>query len=663
MESEGGSSSDDSLSKPAPISSDLFRSGPMTFKAYRAACERTPAQPRRSHGGQLRAPIIEGESSSSINRIQDLQDFQMLPAGTQSRNHVEQRLQSRPVVAEHQYLSIGRPRAERSVHASRGSIYELPASQDSELNRSPVSSPEPTDDIDQVTTPAPRQIQRPAQLKNATKSVLEVDPISRLFGVQKKIKKRYSAKNMSTVMYGASPMSSDTDDMPTVIPNKGSHKNLKKRKLPTENELVLVPVLGVRGSPEITVHVESDPIEDTQATVPTKPKRAPRTPSQSRRQTLRSIQKNLRLPLQNGSPVSDAFNFRILKTTLPAAKSLTKNLSGEGFDNHELVLRPSDKRKKTPFRRTHLIVPTLDLTNARDRKELPVTSSPLIPRQAKDVILEIDATQHSSEKFEDSPFIGTEPLALDTVSQNDVVMISSKEFSKTHPSIPPRPVKRLRRVSFSNEVQSQLLSVTAPVRESGDSEDDSEESELITSETESTSEADESDVEEFEEMNFTEARENTIRNAELDDIEDEKLLLETANNGGYVADEPYLTLPGQLARMKSGGRLNEVPEDCIEVNSSSDPANSVPGYLARYHSSVTELASTRLSRPLKSILKSIVAMVLVGTRSMLTWKFSRSRRLVKTVATLTGCFSKYQFSHWVIMFPFVLIVCLRKVSR
>lgn len=662
MDSEGESSSDDSLSKPAPTPAHLFRSGPITLKSYRAACERTPAQPRRSRGGQLRASITQDERSSSTNRIQDLHIFQMHPAGTESRNPpMEQRVQPRPVVAEQRESTIPRPQAERRVQTRRESVFDLPVSQDSELNRSPVSSPEPADDIDEITTSAPRQIQQPAMSKQAKKSILNGDPIARLFGVKKKkkVKKRYIARRISPVTTRTSPMSSDSEDMPTVMPHMGKHRNVKKRKLPTENELVLVPVLGVRESPEIALHVESDPIEETQASAPMEPKRAARTPSQSRRRPLRSIQKNLRLPLQNGSPVSDAFNFRALKNTLPVAKSPMKNLAREGFDDHELVLPPRSKRKKMASRRAHLTVSTLDLVNACDHKELLVTSSPLMPQQPKHTTLEIDATQQLPEQFEDSPFIGTEVMDQDTESQDDVVMLSPKRVTEIHPEIRPRPVKRLRRVSFSNEVQSQLLSVTAPTRESSESEDDSEASDSHDSETESASEADESDVEEFEEMNFAEARENTYRNAELDDIEDEELLLETANNERGVDDghESYITRPGQLARMKSSGRLNEVPEDCIEVNSSSDPANSVPGYLARYHSSVTEPASTRMPKPLKSILKSTVSTFLMGARLMLTSKLSRSRRL-KTIATLTSGFSKYPSSRLVCLFSFVLIVCL-----
>ncbi|KAE9976035.1 hypothetical protein EG328_002875 [Venturia inaequalis] len=604
METEGESSSDDSLSKPAPISAHLFRSGPITLKAYRAACERTPAQPRRSRGSQLRAFVTEDERSSSTNQIQDLQTFQVSPAGTQSRNHpMGQRIQTRPGVTEQWETSIPRPLTERCVQNRLESMYDLSASQDSELNRSPVSRPEPADDIDEVTTSAP-QIQRPTKSKELAQSMLDFHSITRLFGVKKKVKKRFIARKISTVMTRTSPTSSDTDNMPTVVPSKGNHKILKKRKLPTENELVLVPVLGGRESPEIAIHIESDPIEDTQASAPTKPKRTPQTSSQSRRQPLRSIQKNLRLPLRNGSSVHSAFNFRALKNTLPAFDSPMKHVVGEVFENQELVLSPRSKRKKTTSRSAHITVPTLDLINAREQKEPLVTSIPLVPQQEKDMTLDIDVTQCFSEQIENSPFIGTELMTPDNRSQDDVVMISTKEFSRIHPAIQPRPVKQIRRVSFSNKVQSQLLSVTAPIRESSDGEDDSEASESRDSETESASEANESDVEEFEEMNFTEARENTARNAELDEIEDEELLLETANNGVAVVNDSYLTRPGQLARMKSSGRLNEVPEDCIEVNSSSDPANSVPGYSARYHSSVTEPTSTSMSRPLKSILKN-----------------------------------------------------------
>lgn len=654
MDSEGESSSDDSLSKPAPIPSHLFRSGPITLKAYRAACERTPAQPRRSRGGQLRASITEDERSSSTNRIQDLQIFQIRPAATESRSPpMEQRIQTRPVVAEQR--ESPRPQAERRVQMRRQSIYDLPASQDSELNRSSVSSPEPADDIEEITTSAPRQIQRPAKSNQATKSILDGDPIARLFGVKKKVKKRYVARRISPVTTRTSPMSSDSDDMPTVIPHHGKHKNLKRRKLPTENELVLVPVLVVPGSPEAALHVESDPIEETQASAPMTHKRAARTPSQSRRRPLRLIQKNLRLPLQKGSPVSDAFNFRALKNTLPAAKSPLKYLAREGFDDHELVLPLRCKRKKTASRSAHLPVPTLDLINAREQKELPVTSSPLVPPKAKDLTLEIHATQQLSERFEDSPFIGTELIAQDTVSQEDVIMLSTEQVNELHPVLQPRPSKRLRRVSFSNDVQSQLLSVTAPTRESSESEDESESSDSRDSENETTSEADESDVEEFEEMIFAEARENTSRNAELDDIEDEELLLETANSESGAANEPYLTRPGQLARMKSSGRLIEVPEDCIEVNSSSDPANSVPGYLARYHSSVTEPAPSRMLKPLKSILKSIVSTFAADARLMLTSKLYRSRRL-KAIASLTSRISKYPSSCLVDPLSFMLIV-------
>lgn len=497
--------------------------------------------------------------------------------------------------------------------------------------------------------------------KQAIKSILDADPIARLFGVKKKkVKKRYIGRRISQVTTRTSPMSSDSEDMSTVMPHMGKHRNVKKRKLPLENELVVVPVLGVRESPEIALHVESDPIEETQASAPMKHKRAARTPSQSRRRSLRSIQKNLRLPLQNRSPVSDAFNFRALKNTLPVTKSSMKDLAREGFDDHELVLPPRSKRKKIAYRRAHLTVSTLDLVNARDHKEVRVTLSPLMPRQAQDKTLKIDATQQLPEQFEDSPFIGTEVMDQDTESQDDVVMLSPKQVTEIHPEIQPRPVKRLRRVSFSNEVQSQLLSVTAPIRELSDSEDDSKVSDPHDSETESASEADKSDVEEFEEMNFAEARENTYRNAELDDIEDEELLLETANNEKGVNDgrEPSTTRPGQLARMKSSGRLNEVPEDCIEVNSSSDPANSDPGYLARYHSSEAEPASTRMPKSLKSILKSTVSTFFMGARLMLTSKLSRSRRL-KTIATLTSGFSKYPSSRLVYSFSFVLIVCLQ----
>lgn len=564
-----------------------------------------------------------------------------------------------PVVTEQQETSISRRLAETRVQIRRESIYDLPASQDSQLNRSPVSSPEPDDDIDRVTTSAPHQIKQPAKFKKATESILYGDPISRLFGMKKMVKKRYTARKNSTVMTRTSSTSSGTDDMPTVVPNKGKYKNLKKRKLPTENELVLVPILGVRESPEITIHIESDPIEDTQATAPMKLKRASQTPSQSRRQPLRLIQNNFRLPVQNGSPISNSFNFRALKNTLPAANSPMRYLAGEGFNNHELVLPPRAQRKKTASRSAHLPVPTLNLINAREQKELPVTSDPLVPQQAQDMTRKIDVMQCLSEQFENSAFIGTEPMATDTTSQDNVVMISTEEFFDTNPVIQPRPVKRTRRISFSNEVQSQLRSITAPTRDFSDSENDDEASESRDSDNESASANEESDVEEFEEMNFTEARENTLRNAELDEIEDEELLLETANNGDAIVGEPYLSRPGQLARMKSSGRLNEVPDDCIEVNSSSDPANSVPGYLARYHSSVTEPTSMRMSRPLKSILKSIICTFFIYTCLMLMSELSRSRRIVKTITIFAGYISKYPSSSLGDLFSSVLTMCLQ----
>ncbi|QDS73268.1 hypothetical protein FKW77_004733 [Venturia effusa] len=336
------------------------------------------------------------------------------------------------------------------------------------------------------------------------------------------------------------------DDLQTVVSREMRVRNMKKRKLPKENDLVLLPYLGARQSPEIILQVESDPIEEAQPSAPTNSKRAVQTPSRSRRRPLQSRQRNVRTPSGKPSPVSDTFNFRALKRALPVAKSSMKNLARDGFDDHELVLPPAIKRKKTTIGRAHLTIPTLDLTNVRDEKELPMACNRPLLRQAKDMNSESDNTQ-LPEQFEYPSFNDTELMAQSTEALDDVVMTSPKKVADAHAVLHTRPAKRVRRVSFSDDVQRQLLSITAPIREPSDSEDDSETSDY---QTDSASEADDSAVAEFEEIKFDAAREIGYRNAELDDIEDEGLLLETCNAESDINDkhETYIT-PRLLGRL------------------------------------------------------------------------------------------------------------------
>lgn len=625
MDREGELSSDDSLSKPAPIPAHLFRKGPITLKSYRAACERTPAQPRRSRGSHIRASITEEDNCSSVN--------------------IMEAMQKRPAVTESRVQTEGR------AHPRRESIYNIPASQDSDLNRSPTSSPEPADDIDRITAFAPRPGQQLAEPKQKNSIILGGDPLARLFKMKKKVKKRYIARRSSPLTSKTSPMSSETEETPTITPYKKHPR--KKRKLPIEHELVMVPYLGFRESQDTASLVESDPIEETQAALPIRTKRATRAPSQSRRQPLQSIQKNLRVSIPKKSLVPDAFSFRALEDSLPIAKLPLKHLAREGFDDHELVLPQKIKRKKVSSRSPYPSIPTLTLINARDDKDCPMSSPPWVVQQAKYLTPEMDSTQPSPELLKQSPFIEFEPLPEDDELQDSTMLSPLKAIDMLSETQSNTGLKRLQRVSFCDKVQSQLLSVTAPTRETSDSGDDSEEYESPSPETESGSEPDESDEEEFEEIGFDTARTaNGNNGAEFDEIQDEELLLETANNAMEKhtettmnvdhGNEPYLTRPGQLARMKSSGRLNEVPEDCIEVHSSSNPANSVPGFLARYHSSVTEPVSTRTLKPLKSILKSIISTFRTSIHSTLTHSSFRSRRC-QTITSYATRVSKYSF--------------------
>jgi hypothetical protein len=629
MESEGDASSDDSLSKPAPIPSHLFRNGPITLKAYRAACERTPAQPRRSRGGPPGSSVLDEDRSSSLssNRIKELSPVQTRQKPLKERNPIFTQPRRAPTLPE--------------------SIYDLPTSQGSDLNRLPIPSPEPAGEIVETMTSAPHQMQPPVKSRQAKPSDLGGNPLARPFVARNKVNKRYTTRLPYLITRKTSPMTSDSEDMAKAEPSK---KRLKKRRtLPIENELMMVPALSTRESPEATVHIESDPIEESQNASPVRIKCATRTPSQSRRRPFQSIQKNLRLPLQTGSPISAAFSFRALKNTLPTTKSPVKDLAREGFDDHELNLPPRSKRKK-PTAKRHQLLPSLTLINTREVKELPMNSSYAVQHETKIFSSEIEFVQHLPDHDEELCFSNAEPIVPDAELQEDEDVSALDPAIAPH-VIQPRPgFKRLRRVSFRDDVQNQLTSVTAPMRESSDSEDESESFGSHDSDTESGSESEHSNREEFDEMEFAASQEIINHITELDEIEDEDLLLETANNGVNanmakdieVVDEPedYLTRPGQLARMKSSGRLIEVPEDCIEVHSSSDPANSIPGYLARYHSSVTEPTSTRLPKPLKTILKSIITRFSIITLSNAYFKSFRSRGN-KTISSVRVEFSEY----------------------
>jgi hypothetical protein len=282
---------------------------------------------------------------------------------------------------------------------------------------------------------------------------------------------------------------------------------------------------------------------------------------------------------------------------VPTRSPLTQT-AREGFEDHELKLPPKPPRRRSSTRRNLLSLPCLPLTNTRD-KQLLLTSSTLDNHHEEDSVGEFAFSQSKSDHRSTKSPAGRES-SIGIVIRNPVPPQKSPKSAATtsvHQPVPPLnsthnsvhqpnpPLRAPRRVSFSAEVQSQLISITAPTREL-DSEDELESS---SSQGQSDSEFDSegSDREEFEQMDYA-AAPLPVHGATIDDISDDELLLETSANDIPEASlevENYFTRPGQLARMKSSGRLIEVPEDVIEIQSSSD---GIPGYLTKYGSWVTE---------------------------------------------------------------------------
>jgi hypothetical protein len=605
MESEGESSSDDSLAKPAPIPTHLFHNGPITSRAFRAACERTPAQPRRSRGGQLRAFVLGEERLSSSTMIQEMRP-----------------VQTHPVLEQMPYPIPVETPVERPA-----SISVLPPSQDSDINRSPESTPEPgaVDEIDETNTSATRVDQLYKMSARGTSTTLASSTHARLFATKKKVKKGYIGIKPSAITRKISPMISDSETAVNMKPPKKRRR--KRRRLPMENELVMVPVLGIRETQETVVHADSDPIEETQIATPVETDQANQTSSQSRRRPLRSIERNLRLPVQNKNPNFDPFSFRALKHTLPSTKSSLKDLAREGFEDHELVLPPRSQRKKLVFRGTHISLPSLPLINTRDLKELPITSS-LTTRRDKKIhptqICFAPLVLGQSKKLRlSTPESAIEATKL-VEAQGDTDM-TPQDSARVQPVIQLKHVStRPRLASLRDEIHSQLINVTAPKRESSESEEEFEASDSYGSDFEP--ECDHSDREEFEEMDLVQMREESKHGTELDDIEDEALLLETTDVDTIISMgeevevndecEDDLTRPGQLSRMKSNGRLIEVPEDCIETPSSSNSVSSNPRYMAHGRNFVAK--SSSMQKPRKSILKSIIPQFLASFFMVLT---------------------------------------------
>jgi hypothetical protein len=206
-----GEYSDDDLSKPAPIASQLFRDGPITLRAYREACEKTPAQPRRSRGGRLKAPSREQQRDTTSVKAPE----------------------TRP----------------NQVTTSRvDNIFDLPVSQNSEIHRSPDSSLEPRGQVSKTNSFVSRRDEpliqenglsderRPHRQKNSSGNSL-----SYIFG-ERRVKKQSAAKRPHPrAASRTSHHASDSENIPQDPPPRATVR--KRRRLPMENELVMVPAL------------------------------------------------------------------------------------------------------------------------------------------------------------------------------------------------------------------------------------------------------------------------------------------------------------------------------------------------------------------------------------------------------------------------------------
>jgi len=205
-------SSDDDLSKPATLPSQLLHNGPLKLKAYREILKRTLAQPRIRPEIPPRASVKDKELKGNA-------------------------------------LKISEPRPIQCSTTKPDNISGFLASQSSgtDINRSPASSPEP-DGIKEASIPNVSTFchdESMAQGSAITDSRIKKNSntsngsLAYIFG-ESKAKKQFTVKRLLP-----SRTSSDESHLghtPQPLPPRKTAR--KKRRLPQCNELIMAPVLN-----------------------------------------------------------------------------------------------------------------------------------------------------------------------------------------------------------------------------------------------------------------------------------------------------------------------------------------------------------------------------------------------------------------------------------
>jgi hypothetical protein len=363
---------------------------------------------------------------------------------------------------------------------------------------------------------------------------------------------------------------------------------------------------------------DSDPIEDTpDLDMPQNNHVKPPTNGCTPLQSLQEVQKKL-LPIPSSSrvipPQLDLTKFRPIRKhlhNLPAPVSL-KTTVRDGFDDSELKVPPKIKIKNVPRPNPNLPVHGLALVKAVDADQFPLShccSDALdhldlyISKSSNPLVLP-SSCRHPNSENNAQDFA----IALDADNPKAVELLQTQA---------PKPgaSKRRRQISFSKEVISQLVSLSAPARVESDSASDTETSSDQGSDDETEQSGDEEMDEAISPTKLQSDVEYESQDLDVEDMIEDDEILSDADQGvrasqvvsDSIQDDVIfqqhappshlqdLYRPGQVRRMKSTGPWNQAQEDIIDVED-SPPAlaiHSLPSHV----------------KPLTSILKSIALIV------------------------------------------------------